>query len=368
MVFANGKNNLEQYVLSDINEMEKIGSTDKVNIVVELGRSREYNAADGDWKGARRYLLQKNEDLSKINSKVLQELPSADMGNYQELADFGKWAKEKYPAEKYMLVIDHHLYETRSFIPPNAISFDSDTNNSIDIFGLQAALRDIGGVDVLVNDGGMQQSAENVYEIKDYAVYITGSEKKEALGYQKAYPVFLDGIINNTKMSPYEAAVTAVEAYSKIYDDDETVGYIQSVIKSSEVSEIMLKKVNDFSDAVISLNDKNLIMQAIKSSVDLQERNSKDFSNFLFTLENNSKDQKVKETANSLAEYIQNNVTVYKKAKDLKASMWREDVKYSTIDGLAIYFPEKNIHSEYELSSWAKHTKWSQFLKWLKEN
>jgi len=41
MVFVNGKNNLETYALKDMNEMEMIGSSDKVNVVVQIGRMAE---------------------------------------------------------------------------------------------------------------------------------------------------------------------------------------------------------------------------------------------------------------------------------------------------------------------------------------
>jgi len=48
MVFINGKNNLEQYGLKDVNEMEMVGSGDKVNVVVELARIKGYSSADGN--------------------------------------------------------------------------------------------------------------------------------------------------------------------------------------------------------------------------------------------------------------------------------------------------------------------------------
>ena len=99
MVFVNGKNNLEKYALRDVNEMEMIGSTDKVNIVVELGRMEGFDSSDGDWKGVRRYFVKKDKDTNKITSPVVQDLGMKDMGSYQSVIDFGKWAKQKYPAK-----------------------------------------------------------------------------------------------------------------------------------------------------------------------------------------------------------------------------------------------------------------------------
>ena len=92
MVFINAKNNLERFGLKDMNEMEMIGSSSKVNIVVELGRMDGFDASDGDWKGTRRFLIAKDNDTSKISSIPVEDLGKVDMGDYNSLTAFGKWA------------------------------------------------------------------------------------------------------------------------------------------------------------------------------------------------------------------------------------------------------------------------------------
>ena len=106
MVFVNAKNNLESYGLSDVNEMEMIGSSDEVNIVTELGRLPGYSSADGDWKGSRRYLIEKDANKYAITSPILMEIPNSDMGDWEYLVEFVKWSMEKYPAENYMLSLE----------------------------------------------------------------------------------------------------------------------------------------------------------------------------------------------------------------------------------------------------------------------
>jgi len=59
MVYVDGKNDLEKFALKDMNEMEMIGSSYEVNVVVEVGRIDGFDVSDGDWKGTRRYLIQK---------------------------------------------------------------------------------------------------------------------------------------------------------------------------------------------------------------------------------------------------------------------------------------------------------------------
>ena len=72
MVYVNAKNNLERFGLSNINDMEKVGSTNKFKIAVELGRLGTYDTGDGGWKGERRYIIQKDKDTKHITSPVLQ--------------------------------------------------------------------------------------------------------------------------------------------------------------------------------------------------------------------------------------------------------------------------------------------------------
>ena len=63
LVFINGDNNLEGAGIDDINEMEKVGSTDDVNIIVEIDRTSGYDYSNGDWTTTRRYYITKDSDL-----------------------------------------------------------------------------------------------------------------------------------------------------------------------------------------------------------------------------------------------------------------------------------------------------------------
>ncbi|MCK5358160.1 MAG: hypothetical protein KAJ48_07170, partial [Elusimicrobiales bacterium] len=108
MIYVNAKNDLEKFGLNDINEMEIIGSSDKVNIVVELGRMNGFDSSDDNWTGTRRYLIKKDNNNKAITSPVIAELGKVDMGDWKHLVDFGAWAKTNYPAKKYMLIVWNH--------------------------------------------------------------------------------------------------------------------------------------------------------------------------------------------------------------------------------------------------------------------
>ena len=50
MVFMNGDNNLEDAALEDFREMARVGSTTKINVVVQLDRTPGETAKFEDWK------------------------------------------------------------------------------------------------------------------------------------------------------------------------------------------------------------------------------------------------------------------------------------------------------------------------------
>src|SRR3989339_2075603 len=87
MIYMNGKSNVEQFALRDMNRMEAAGSTGRLNVVVELGRMKGQEGdtnADGDWTGSRRYLVTKDSDPEHITSPVLMKKPVTDMGDYRQ--------------------------------------------------------------------------------------------------------------------------------------------------------------------------------------------------------------------------------------------------------------------------------------------
>ncbi len=99
---------LEENMWFDLNEMELVGSNAQMNIVVQIDRYASGFAGDGDWTDTRRYLIQQDNDLSQITSPVVESIGEVDMGDPQTLIDFVTWAVQKYPAQKYALIMSDH--------------------------------------------------------------------------------------------------------------------------------------------------------------------------------------------------------------------------------------------------------------------
>ncbi len=108
MVYIAADNNLEAFALADLNEMEFVGSTPDVNIVVQIDRAEAYDATNGNWTDARRFYVTQDSDLVAVASEEVAALGEINTGDPDTLADFGVWAMTTYPAEHYALVIWDH--------------------------------------------------------------------------------------------------------------------------------------------------------------------------------------------------------------------------------------------------------------------
>ena len=93
IVFMNGGHLFKTFADRDINEMKKIGSNEKVNIVV-LNECCD--------KPSKLLYIKKN------SYDVLRSYSNLDAGDYNVLINFFKESCDRYPARKYMLVMWRH--------------------------------------------------------------------------------------------------------------------------------------------------------------------------------------------------------------------------------------------------------------------
>ncbi|MBI4348582.1 MAG: hypothetical protein HY553_17205, partial [Elusimicrobia bacterium] len=161
-------------------QMEKVGSNDRVNIVVQW-------ASLG--KPTKRMLIQRSES-GEVTSPVIETLKPVDMGDANQLYEFIKWSAEKFPAQKYFVDIwDHGAgwhFRRRGGRPvqPMDVSWDDQTGNHItteQVGQVMAKVKQLIGkpVDVLGFDACLMAMAEVAAEVKDSVRYFAGSEELE---------------------------------------------------------------------------------------------------------------------------------------------------------------------------------------------
>ena len=354
MVFINGKNNLEKYAFLNINQMEKIGSSDKVNIVVQLGRMNNYSHLDGTWKGTRRYLIQKGSNPKGIFSPAVADLGKVDMGDYKSVIDFSNWAKTTYPAKHYMLIVWNHgagwIKSTTD--AAKGISYDDETNNHITTPQMGAMLKGLGGVDVYGSDACLMQMAEVDYEIKDYAKIIVGSEETEP-GDGYTYDTFLGPIVAKPTMDAEGVAKTAVDAYTAHYSPSNQ-GATQSYVRSSAIPGF-LDASNAFASAMMQANEKDVVKTAMGSAQSYAYSENKDLYHFTQLVVNATQNSDVKATGNALMKYITGTLV-----GDNKISG-----NYTNSYGIAVYLPGGAAPAAYGELQWAKASNWDDLIAWL---
>jgi len=369
MVYSSAKNDLEPYLLKDLNEMEMIGSSAKVNIVAEVGRIDGYDSSDGDWKGVRRYYITKDTDKTKMGSKMLQDMGMLDQGDYRTLAAFGKWAKQAYPAKKYMLIVSNHgsgweKGAKRLVLENKGISYDEQSGNHINTPQLGQALREIGKVDVFGTDACLMQMAEVVYEIKDSVDYIVGSEETEP-GDGYTYNDFLGPVIARPAMTPMELGKQAVNAYADHYDKIDQ-GHTQSLAKAASVNKLLTVS-NAFAQALMASGEKALAKTSRDATINFAMEENRDLYDFARRVVAGSQNADVKLKGQALMNFITGDLMLLNRTRDDKGGYWSDPKEYTLAKGMAAYFPSGTLGAGYADLAWAKASKWDEFVLWINQ-
>lgn len=115
--YLDGDSNTDIPTFWSFNKLEKVGSNKMLNIYAQLDRFEDENKTvyeplliDSTF-GTRRYHVQKDENMRKINSKEIFEFGNKElnMGAYKTFDDFIKWV-ESHDSGKHVFIIKGHGY------------------------------------------------------------------------------------------------------------------------------------------------------------------------------------------------------------------------------------------------------------------
>ncbi len=283
MVYLNGKSNIEPFALQDLNRFETAGSSGKINIVAEIGRSKGLDndtTADGDWAGVRRYYVTKDQDPDHIASTLLADLGNPDMGDWKEAAAFLKWAKAAYPAKRYAFIIWDHGWGWLDPVKPGqnpldnedakSISHDFTTGNYIGTRQMGRIFREAGKVDLYVSMACFMQMAEVAYEIKDGADVIVGAEEVIQLP-SLNWEDFLASLQAEPAASAEKAGVFLVDTFKEMYSRPEMLELLRqggygtqlSAVRGAKMRELA-KRVKAWHTLAAAAGDKAALAKAKK--------------------------------------------------------------------------------------------------------
>ena len=217
---------LEQDIFIDFNEAERVGSSDRVKIVAQLDRYQGGFNGDGNWTETRRYLLQRDDDLTRIASPY-ESIGEVDMSSPQALVDFVTWGIQKFPADKYVLIMSDHGMgwpggwtdpEPRGGSGGRGIPIGQAIGDALYLQDIDAALqtvRDQTGLDAfeLVGmDACLMGQMEVFTMLAPHARYAVASQEVEpAVGW--AYTAFLSQLEQNPDVTGRELSQSIVDTY-----------------------------------------------------------------------------------------------------------------------------------------------------------
>lgn len=233
LVFLNGDNNLESYAIDDLNEMERVGSDDNVNIVVQIDRTWGYDSSNGDWTGTRRYYVTQDFNTFRINSDLIEDLGERNMGTPSELVNFVNWGIDNYPADHYFVDCWDHgdgWYKDAGG-PFKAFSYDESSYAEIGVANgeLREAVSAIAShlgrkVDLWGFDACLMGMFEVGYELKDAVGGLVASEETISVNGWR-YDLFLAELTANPMMSALDLGesvarnfVSGIEATLSVVD------------------------------------------------------------------------------------------------------------------------------------------------------
>lgn len=366
MVYLDGDNNLETYGIQDLNEMEMIGSTTDVNMVVQIdripssvlaGNYQGYadDTSNGNWTTTRRYYITKDLNPDMISSPLIADLGELNMGDPQTLVDFANWAAINYPAKKYLLVIWNHGGGFRSLNRAKDIAWD-DTNggDKITMPELEDALSTIsaqigGKIDILGMDACFMAMTEVAYQIKDYADLLVSSEESEPSG-GWPYDAILSQLTSNPSLTSIQLATNIVDDYIFAYP---TTYVTQSAIDLSymdtlagQLSNLALATMND---SVTPIDKYIYAANSTQRYSDYDFIDLYDLCNKILTYSNNAK---VKDIALSIKQSLDFTV-IHSGYNGFIGSASR---------GLSIYFPYYYYDNYYDYTNFAQDTFWNEML------
>lgn len=398
LTYMAGDNNLSPEGLADVIEMEKAGSSDLSNVIVEMDAHTE------DFQGSYRWEITPKDPRTNTGPrKVMQQIKEQDSGDPNTLKSFLTWGKELYPAEKHVVVLWNHgsgfrlRGGGRYLTSPRAgteragirkplfsrspllgkltdaaknILSDDMTRNSVDMIELGNALGEAGFVDnnkidILGFDACLMNMLEVAYEMRNFAKFIVGSEELEP---GKGWPYTLDVELFNKAEgnSPEEIVQKLVKNYGDFYNqpsERHQWPITQSAIDLSHI-EGLAECMGGFGNALAAtlpgampkLSEIREQVQYYAASADYDDYcDLVDFANLCMT---NMDDENVKAAAKEVISNAKNVV---------KAEVhYGDDVSRSY--GLTCWCPEtaskyRNNIKAYELLAMTKkHDGWNKFL------
>lgn len=258
MVYMAADNNLEGAGIEDLNEMETVGSSEDLNFIVQVDRAEGYDTSNGDWEGAKRYRVEKDDDNGIVNSPELEDMGEINMGNPDTLVEFIIWAFDNYPAKHYFLDLWDHGGAFWGVCWDDSEG-DGDPITMLELkSALATSAKHMGrNFDIIGFDACLMAQLAILYQIKDFSDYGVASGFVEP-GDGWPYERIFSALDKKPEMTPEELGREIVNDYMDSYtdksDDPDDSPVVSMALFDLSKIEKLTQQINRFSMLLATKN------------------------------------------------------------------------------------------------------------------
>ena len=346
MVYIAGDNELEEYVVNDIErELAFTGSSDEVQVLVLADRAPGYDTSRGDWQTTKLFHL--TQGMTADAASAVADWGERNMGDPQTLIDFVAWSKSNYPAEHYALYFWGHGWSWH----PGWVMIDDTDGDTFDYDEMKDAIPSLGFIDVVGYDGCNMASIEMLQLWRGYSTALSSSQEYVE-DYGIEYDLLLAELIANPKMTADEVAIATTRSATH----DKT----WSALATDARLDVLLSAVDAWSAALTTSLPSNRADydRAFDHTQSFWEAPmDKDLYDMAYELERVVSDAEIKSTSRAVMEAV-DQVVLYE----------FHDDEYGDAHGITIYHissaAEKDSEYFYYRSTvdLALQTRWDEFL------
>ncbi len=368
LVYLDADNDLEQFALIDLNEMEAGLPEQGVEVIVLVDRAEGYDDSDGDWQDARVYRVRKDNDPNRIGSELLGSIGEANMGNPSLISAFVAGALRRYPARRTAMVFWDHGGGWQAMAIDHNAPGSAEGHDGLDLpevsAGLRAGLGALGlsKLDIIGFDMCLMAQVETAYEMKDLARVMVASQAVEpgdGWPYHEILPAFGAGT-----MGPRRVAASIVEGYGRFYDARQEVIATQSAVDLSVIGEVAgsLNAIAAGTSGSLAQTWSDISRSMFFSESYADRRDVRRDSQVLASVDLLDMLKRVRASAEAFP--AENAYRDLVDAMDRAVIANYRTAKHRLSNGVAIYAPVvgEQYNAEYGKTAFARDTAWPQLL------
>ena len=345
MVYISGDNNLEDYVVSDIEtELAPTGSSANVQVVALADRGPGYDTSYEDWQTTK--LFHVTQGMTASPENAVADWGERNFGDKQTLIDFVTWTKANYPADHYALYFWGHGWNWH----PDFVMQDDTDNDTLDMEEIKAALPSLGFIDMVGFDGCNMASIEVQLLWHGHATALAHSQEWVG-GEGLQYDLILGELAANPNMSADQVAI----ASSQSATSDKT----WSAVAVDSRFGALLNAVDQWSVALnngLDVQRKKYDRAFGATRSFWQAPMDKDLYDMAFEIKRNVADTDIKARSQAVMDAV-----------DAVVLHERHVNAYADVHGITIYHISRatqkdSNHTYYQALDFALQTGWDEFL------